>query len=160
MKMYSVPIADAVLIPEVVKCKTIRTMFGFDMDPPPGLETILKFLKPHKRKWAYNFLEKKMKKSLVDSYQKGLKVGFNPGGYMKITVTGSSSLEALIKVEDNSVVTSYMPVVIALNYFKHPEKFKGLLTPTDAFTFESFNAELAKLGWEIALNVVESEKLV
>lgn len=160
MKMLSVPIADAFLIPEVVNCKTVMTMFGLDMDLPPGISSILRLLKPHRRKWAYNLLEALMKKSLKDSYKIGLKEGFNPGGYMKVMVSGDQAVEAQIKVEDNSIMTSYMPIVIALNYFENPEKFKGLLTPTDIYSFESFNAELAKLNWEIPLNVVKSEALV
>lgn len=155
MNMLSVPIADAFLIPEVVKCKTVMTMFGLDMDLPPGIDSILKFLKPHRRKWAYKLLEALMKKSLKDSYKMGLKEGFNPGGYMKVVVQGDQAIEAQIKVEDNSVMTSYLPIVIALNYFENPDKFKGLLTPTDAYTFESFNEELAKLNWKIPLNVVQ-----
>jgi len=156
MKMLSVPIADTFLIPEVVKCKTVMTLFGVSMDIPIGLESILKFLKPHKRKWAYKLLEALVKKSMKDSYQIGLKEGFNPGGYIKVLVKGDQAIETQIKVEDNGVMASYFPIVVALNYFEHPEKFKGLLTPTDVYTFESFNAELTKLNWEIPLNVVQS----
>ncbi len=160
MKMLSVPIADAFLVPEVVECQTVMTMYGLDMDLPKGIDSILKFLKPHRRKWAYKLLEALMKKSLKDSYKIGLKEGFNPGGYLKIVVSGDKTIETQIKVEDNSVMTSYLPIVIALNYFEHPEKFKGLLTPTDVYTFESFNSELAKLNWEIPFKVVESTAVV
>lgn len=160
MKMLSVPIVDALLIPEVVECKTVMTMFGLDMDPPPGIASILRFLKPHRRKWAYSLLEALIKKSMKDSYKKGLKEGFNHGGYMKVMVSGDQAIETQIKVENNSIMTSYMPIVIALNYFENPQKFKGLLTPTDIYSFESFNTELAKLNWEIHLNVVQSEALV
>ncbi len=160
MNMLSIPITDAFLVPEVVKCNTVLTMFGLDMDLPPRLGTILKFLKPHKRKWAYKLLESLMRKTIKDSYKTGLKEGFNPGGYFKVVVQGDKTIEAQIKVADNSIMTSYLPIVIALNYFENPNKFKGLLTPTDAYTFESFNAELAKLDWEIPLKVVESVQVV
>ena len=153
MKMLSVPLNDSILVPEAVACKTVRTLFGMEMDIPPILFQIMGWLKPHKRKWAYRMLEKMMMKTLKDNYKMGLKEGFNPGGFMKIVVTGSEEIEALIKVEDNSIMTSYMPVVIALNYFETPEKFKGLLTPADIYSFDSFNQELDKLGWKIHLDV-------
>jgi short subunit dehydrogenase-like uncharacterized protein len=153
MKMISFPLNDSILVPEAIQCKGVRTLFGLEMELPPIIFKIMAWLKPHKRKWAYRLLENMMRKSLKDNYQKGLKEGFEPGGYMKIVVTGSKEISALIKVEDNSVMTSYMPVVIALNYFENPEKFKGLLTPGDKYTFDSFNKELEKLGWKIKMDI-------
>jgi short subunit dehydrogenase-like uncharacterized protein len=153
MKMISFPLNDAILVPEAIQCNGVRTLFGLEMELPPVIFKIMALLKPHKRKWAYRLLENMMKKSLKDNYQKGLKQGFEPGGYMKIVVTGSKQISALIKVDDNGVMTSYMPIVIALNYFENPEKFKGLLTPTDKYTFESFNKELEKLGWKIDMDI-------
>jgi short subunit dehydrogenase-like uncharacterized protein len=149
LKMISVPLNDALLVPEVVRCKGVRTLFGLEMEMPPIIFKIMAWLKPHKRKWAYRLLENAMKKSLKNNYEVGLKKGFNPGGYMKIIVTGSENKTALVKVEDNAVMTSYMPVVIALNYFENPQRFKGLLTPPDVYTFDSLNDELEKLGWKI-----------
>lgn len=151
MLMLSFPLNDAILVPEVVKCKNVRTLFGLEMDLPPALFLFLRWLKPHKRKWAYRMLEKMVQKTLKDNYKKGLEEGFNPGGYMKVVVDGSDHVEGMIKVEDNAIMTSYMPIVIAINYFENPDRFKGLLTPTDVFTFESFNAQLDELGWKIDL---------
>jgi short subunit dehydrogenase-like uncharacterized protein len=149
MKMISFPLNDSILVPEVIKCNGVRTLFGLEMELPPIIFKIMAFLKPHKRKWAYRLLENMMKKALKDNYQKGLKEGFDPGGHMKIIATGSEEISGLIKVEDNAVMTSYMPVVIALNYFETPGRFTGLLTPADRYTFDSFNKELEKLGWKI-----------
>lgn len=153
MQMLSFPLNDAILVPEVVPCKSVRNMFGLEMEIPPLVFKMIAWLKPHKRKWAYRLLENRMKKTLKDNYQKGLKEGFNPGGYMKVVVTGANPIHALIKVEDNSVMSSYMPVVIALNYFENPQKFKGLLTPSDMYTFDTFNHELEKLGWKIQMQL-------
>jgi len=161
MSMLSCPLNDSILVPEAVECKTVRTLFGLEMDLPPGLFQVLRWLKPHKRKWVYRLLEKSMKKTLRDNYKAGLKDGFNPGGFMKIVVKGSEEIEAVIKVEDNSIMTSYMPIVIAINYFEDPEKIKGLLTPNDMYSFDSFNNELDKLGWKIQLAIkpfTEAEK--
>jgi short subunit dehydrogenase-like uncharacterized protein len=153
MKMLSCPLNDCILVPESVNCKSVRTLFGIQMEIPPVIFKIIALLKPHKRKWAYRLLEKMMKKTLKDNYEMGLKEGFNPGGYMKVVVTGNKEINGLIKVEDNSVMTSYMPIVIAKNYFNDPGKFKGLLTPADVYSFESFNKELEKLGWKINIDI-------
>jgi hypothetical protein len=153
MKMLSCPLNDSILVPEVIKCNGVRTLFGLQMDIPPHVFKIMALLKPHKRKWVYRLLEKMTKKTLKDNYLIGLKEGFNPGGYMKVIITGSKEISALIKVEDNSIMTSYMPVVIAINYFENPERFKGLLTPADIYSFDSFNSELEKLSWKITLNM-------
>jgi saccharopine dehydrogenase-like NADP-dependent oxidoreductase len=153
MKMLSCPLNDSILVPEVIKCKGVRTLFGLQMDISPNVFKMMAILKPHKRKWVYRLLEKMTKKTLKDNYLMGLKEGFDPGGYMKVVVTGSKEISTLIKVEDNSVMTSYMPVVIAINYFENPERFKGLLTPSDIYSFDSFNKELEKLGWKITLDI-------
>ena len=153
MKMISCPLNDALLVPEAVECKSVRTLFGLQMDVPAYLFRIVALLKPHKRKWVYHLLEKVMKKSIKDNYVMGLKEGFDPGGYMKVVVTGNKKINALIKVEDNSIMSSYMPIVIALNYFEDPERFKGLLTPADIYSFDSFNKELEKLGWKISMDL-------
>lgn len=155
MKMLSFPLNDAILVPEAVSCKSVRNLFGIEMEIPPLIFKMIAWLKPHKRKWAYRILENRMKKTLKDNYQKGLKEGFNPGGYMKVVVTetDSNAIHALIKVEDNSVMSSYMPIVIALNYFENPHRFRGLLTPADVYTFETFNNELEKLGWKIQMQL-------
>ncbi|HET6226019.1 MAG TPA: saccharopine dehydrogenase NADP-binding domain-containing protein [Bacteroidia bacterium] len=156
MKMLSFPLNDCILVPETVKCKTVRTLFGLQMEIPPIIFKIIAFLKPHKRKWAYRLLQKMMKKSVKDNYLMGLKEGFNPGGYMKLVVNGSKKITGLIKVEDNAIMSSYMPIVIAKNYFTDPKKFGGLLTPAAIYTFDSFNKELDKLGWKITIDITES----
>jgi saccharopine dehydrogenase-like NADP-dependent oxidoreductase len=153
MKMLSCPLNDCILVPEAVKCNGVRTLFGLQMDLSPNVFKIMAILKPHKRKWVYRLLEKMTRKTLKDNYLMGLKEGFNPGGYMKIIVTGSKEISTLIKVEDNSIMTSYMPVVIAINYFENPQRFKGLLTPADIYSWDSFNKELEKLGWKITLDI-------
>lgn len=155
MNMLSVPLSDAILVSEMVSCKSVRTLFGLKMEVPRFLFKIIALLKPHKHPLTYKFLERIMKNSLKDSYQKGRSEGFNPGGYMKVAVNGNRDIAALIKVEDNSVMTSYMPVVIALNYFENPQRFKGLLTPADIYTFELLNSELEKLGWGIDIQMSE-----
>lgn len=149
MKMLSFPMNDSILVPEAVTCNTVRTLFGLPEEIPQLVFKIIALLKPQKRKWVYRLLERVTKKSMKDSYAVGLKEGFNPGGYMKVVVTGSKEISALVKVEDNSIMTSYLPIVIAINYFEDPSKFKGLLTPADMYTFDSFNNELEKLGWKI-----------
>ena len=153
MNMLSCPLNDSILVPEAVQCKSVRTLFGFELDFPPGLFMTLSWLKPHKRKWVYGLLEKVMRKTLLNNHKMGFKEGFNPGGYIKVVITGNECIEGLIKVEDNSIMTSYMPIIAAINHFDHPEKFKGLLTPNDVYTFDSFNKELDKLGWKININL-------
>jgi len=157
-KLMSVPLNDSILIPEKIKCNSVRTLFAIDKEFSPILFSIMRWLKPHKRKWAYKMLEKIVKKNLKCSYEEGLTKGFFPGGYIKVIMTGSKDIEALIAVEDNSVMVSYMPIVIAINYFDNPENFKGLLTPADKYTFDTFNNELDKLGWKIHLEVNRNSK--
>ena len=72
---------------------------------------------------------------------------------MKLIVEGDQKITGLIGFEHGAVMTSYIPIAFAIEYFKNPQQYKGLLTPNKAFTFSSLNNILDELGWKIEMKI-------
>ncbi len=151
VKTYCVPTLEALTVP---KRSSVRSLENWWMigEIPPGMETLLRLLKPHKREWAYRLFVPLTRWAMRGEFRRAVKKGLTTEAIIKVVVRSTRDRwEGTLRVEDGGVATAYLPVLAAKQLAEGRLTRTGLVTPVDVFELDATFRELEELGWKLSL---------
>lgn len=159
-KMLGISTIDTLLLPPVLGCANFQTYFAVGVEPPPGLDLIIRTLKPHKYPLSFWMISKFAKYTMRQSYRKALKEGKTTGGYIKVRATNSGQCwEAIASYHDGGTATAYLPVILTKKILSGKIQKKGIVPVTDIIDLTRMQHELDAMNCAIPVqeNIVPIE---
>ena len=137
VKMVEFPTADALIMQAAFHDAALKNVGAFWAmgDIPFGLSTLLKLLKPHKRKWANDFFAGIVRSTMAAEFKKLQEQGIGTEAVMKVIVAGlndDDTWEATLTFpRGGGEAAHYIPLIYAGMIATGQFEKRGLVTPAD-----------------------------
>jgi hypothetical protein len=149
VEMVTVPTIEALTVPEHTPVRTLENWWAMG-EIPPGTDTLIRLLKPHRRAWARLLFERLTRWAMRAEHRRGLEKGLTTAGVIKVVARAPEGRwEATLRVTDGGLATAYLPVLAARQIAEGRLDAVGIVTPINVFEPAATFRELADLGWPL-----------
>jgi putative NADH-flavin reductase len=150
-KALLVPTLEALTVPRRTSVRSLANWWAMG-EVPPGMNTMIRLLKPHRRKWAHRLFAALVRQTMRGEYRRAVKKGLTTAGVIKLVARSPrAQWEAILPVDDGGLATAFLPVLAAKQRAEGRLEHTGLVTPIDVFEPSATFSELAALGWVLQI---------
>jgi short subunit dehydrogenase-like uncharacterized protein len=154
VKMVEFPTTESIIMQKASSFTSIKNVSAYWAmgEVPFGLSAMLKLLKPHKRKWAYNFFTRIVRSTMDAEFKKMQERNIGTTAVLKVSVTGTKrddTWESTITFpRGGGEAAHYMPSIYAKLLATGRFEKRGLVTPADGVIEpQSLQEHMKEHGW-------------
>jgi hypothetical protein len=130
-RLLEVPVVDELTIPQRFPLHDMHTWIYMG-ELPTWLLGVIRLLKPHRRPWAYRFIEFVMRRINDRDTRKAIAAGVGPEALLMVSAHRDREARTRhMLFRDGAVATACLPVCIADRCLRGECEVVGLLTPLD-----------------------------